>query len=116
MMRPMYVLRVDFSSLVIRPPTFIRSSMNAIESETHRLRHFFFSNKGRDSLWFFCFDFPGDQQGSVLNFVDKVDLVWQKSAFPKLVRKAFLIGAFLCAPPALSPDPRIQPDPHTIEG
>ena len=72
--------------------------MNAIESETHHLRHFFFSNKGRDSLWFFCFDFPGDQQGSVLNFVDKVDLVWQKSAFPKLVRKAFLIGAFLCAP------------------
>jgi hypothetical protein len=45
----MYVLSVDLSSLVIRPP-FIRSPSNAIESETGHLRHFFSSNKGNAKM------------------------------------------------------------------
>jgi hypothetical protein len=45
MATPMYVLIVDLSSLVIRPP-FIRSPINVIESETGHLRHFFFQTKG----------------------------------------------------------------------
>ena len=48
MMRPTYVLMVDFSSLVIRPPTFI--TLNGIESETGHLRHLFFIRQSRNEL------------------------------------------------------------------